>query len=270
MNDTRAQFRALHVAGNPLVMPNPWDVGSARMLAALGAKALGSTSAGAAFFMGRQEGTLSFDEMLDAACALGDATGLPVTADLESCGGDGPDDVARAIKVAAARPIAGASIEDISADGQPFGLTQAIDRVSAAVDAAKDTGLVITARAEAMQWPTGDLEDVCNRISAFAKVGADVVYAPGLGNAEMVRAVVKAAGDVPVNMLVGSNEGAFSVASLANLGVARISTGAALARAAYGAMIDMMRDVLESGRIQYPATTASFDEIQVLLPKSSK
>ena len=93
---------------------------------------------------------------------------------------------------------------------------------------------MITARAEAMQWPTGDLDDVCKRIAGFAAVGADVVYAPGLSNAEMVRTVIKAAGDVPVNVLVGSNVGDFSVASLANLGVARISTGAALARAAYG------------------------------------
>lgn len=267
MSDARARFRALHVPGRPLVMPNPWDVGSARMLAAMGAKALGSTSAGAAFLMGRQEGTLNFDEMLDAACALSDATGLPVTADLESCGGDAPDDVARAIERAAARPIAGASIEDISASGQPFGLAQAVDRVAAAVDAAKGTGLVITARAEAMQWPTGDLDDVCKRIAAFADVGADVVYAPGLGTAETVRAVVKAATDVPVNMLVGSNAGGFSVGSLADLGVARISTGAALARAAYGAMIDMMRDVLQDGHIEYPATTASFEEIEALLPK---
>lgn len=267
MSDTRARFLALHVAGNPLVMPNPWDVGSAQMLASMGAKALGSTSAGAAFFMGRREGTLSFEQMLDAACALGDATGLPVTADLESCGGDAPDDVAHAIRVAAARPLAGASVEDISADGQFFSLTQAVDRVAAAVDAAKGTGLVITARAEAMQWPTGDLNDVCKRISAFAAVGADVVYAPGLGDADMVRVVVKAAGDVPVNMLVGSNQGGFTVPALADLGVARISTGAALARAAYGAMIHMMRGVLDNGDMTYPATTATFDEVEALLPK---
>ncbi|MEO9575843.1 MAG: isocitrate lyase/phosphoenolpyruvate mutase family protein [Tateyamaria sp.] len=264
---SRAEFSDLHVAGKPLVMPNPWDVGSARMLASMGAKALGSTSAGAAFVLGRREGTLSFNEMLDAACALGDATGLPVSADLESCGGDAPKDVARAIKKAAARTISGASIEDISADGRMFDLTEAVDRVAAAVEAAKGTGLVITARAEAMQWPEGDLENVCKRIAGFAQVGADVVYAPGLGNAEMVRAVLSAAGDVPVNMLVGSNKGDFSVRSLADLGVARISTGAALARAAYGAVISMMRDVLDDGQITYPATTATFDEIEALLRK---
>ena len=267
MQSSRAAFLDLHVAGNPLVMPNPWDVGSARMLASMGAKALGSTSAGAAFVLGRREGTLSFDEMLDAACALAEATGLPVTADLESCGGDAPKDVARAIQTAAARPISGASVEDISADGRTFDLTEAVDRVAAAVEAAKGTGLVITARAEAMQWPEGNLDDVCKRIAGFAHAGADVVYAPGLSNAEMVRAVVSAAGGVPVNMLAGGNTGGFSVGVLAELGVARSSTGAALARAAYGAVIDMMRDVLDGGQITYPETTATFDEIEALLPK---
>lgn len=258
-------FRDLHVPGKPLLMPNPWDRGSAVMLRTMGFQALGSTSAGAAFAAGRKEGTLSLNEMLEAAHTVSDASGLPVSADLEHGGGATPDAASNAIRKAASLGIAGASIEDWGPEGVTYPLSQSIARVEAAVAAAKETGLVLTARAEGLQGPEPDLSDVCVRISAFAKAGADVVFAPGLQNAEMVRAVVSAAGGTPVSVILGTPYGALSVSELGNLGVARISLGSSLARAAYGSALTAARNLLESGAFTPPEETFSFDEIEAFL-----
>ncbi|MEL6886274.1 MAG: isocitrate lyase/phosphoenolpyruvate mutase family protein [Pseudomonadota bacterium] len=257
-------FRDLHVPGTPLVMPNPWDAGSARMLANLGARALASTSAGAAFAAGKQDGDLTLDQMIDAARALADATDVPVSADLENGGGDSPEQAAHAMRAAAQAGLAGASIEDLGNDGI-YAFDLALARVKAAVDAAHDTGIVLTARSEGLLTGTLTLAQVCDRITAFAKAGADVVFAPGLKTAQDVQAVIHAAGDTPVSVLVGGNDPDMTVDRLASLGVARISMGSGLARVAYGGMIAMMRGALDTGRFDYPDTTARFADIETLL-----
>ena len=257
-------FRDLHVPGRPLIMPNPWDVGSARMMAKLGAKALASTSAGAAFAKGKRDGELSRDEMIEAARTIADIAPVPVSADLENGGGDTPQDAADAIRAAAAAGLVGASIEDLGDTGiYPF--EQALERVEAAIEAARDSGIVLTARSEGLLVGTLTLEEVCERMTAFARAGADVVFAPGLASAEEVSAVVRAAEDTPVSVLVGGNNPELTVERLASLGVARISVGSGLARAAYGSAIALMRTALSEGRFDYPETTASFAEIEELL-----
>ena len=262
-------FRALHVPGAPLVMPNPWDVGSARMLEALGAKALASTSAGAAFAQGRHDGDLVIDDLLAAATEISNAVSVPVSADLENCGSDSPDAVGNAIRAAGAARLAGASIEDLGKEGDdpiyPFDL--AVQRVEAAIEAARETGIVLTARSEGLLTGTLTLAQVCERITAFAKAGADVVFAPGLKTSEDVQAVVNAAGSTPVSVLVAAPTIDLTVDNLARLGAARISVGSGFARAAYGTVISMMRTALSEGRFDYPDTTATGAEIESLLPK---
>ncbi|WP_432817433.1 isocitrate lyase/PEP mutase family protein [Sulfitobacter sp. JB4-11] len=258
-------FAQLHTSGKPLLMPNPWDAGSAVMLKAMGFQAFGSTSAGAAYTAGRPEGTLSLDEMLDAAETLARVSGLPVSADLENGGSDTPEAAAHAIREVGKRGLAGASIEDCAPGVATYPMALSIARVEAAVAAAKDTGVVLTARAEGLQGDAPDLEDICTRISAFSKAGADVVFAPGLTDADMVRAVVKAAGDTPVSVILGAPYGALTVARLADLGVARISLGSSLARAAYGGALTAARNLLEKGSFALPENTYSFDEIEALL-----
>lgn len=260
------RFRDLHVPGKPLMMPNPWDAGSAAMMEAMGFQALASTSAGAAFSVGLTDGSLNLDGLLDAALILRDATELPVNADLENGGGDSAEDAAAAMTRARAAGLEGASIEDFSGDPATpiYPFAQAVERIEAAIEAASG-GIVLTARAEGLLQPDGDFADVLRRITAFAQAGADVVYAPGLRDADQIRAVVQAAGDTPVNVLLGSNALGLSVADLANLGVARISLGSGPARAAYGAMLSLCHDLLENGRATYPNQTASFTEIETLL-----
>ena len=262
-------FRDLHIPGKPLLMPNPWDVGSAILLQNLGFEALASTSAGAAFARGRRDGDLNLDDMLAAAAAINDATGVPVSADLENGGGNSPEVAADGVAQAAARGLAGVSIEDFSNNAAapiyPFEL--ALERVEAAIAAARGGGIVLTARAEGLLNPAPDFNDILRRVEAFAKAGADVVFAPGLRTADQVRAVVRAAGETPVSVLVGSNSAELSVARLADLGVARISVGSGLARLAYGGVIAMMRHLQQTGDFAYPDTTASFSEIETLLDR---
>lgn len=260
-------FRDLHVPGRPLLMPNPWDAGSARMLASLGFQALASTSAGAAFAMGRRDGDLDLEQLLAAAKSIAEAAPVPVSADLENGGGRSAQAAADAITRAAGLGLAGASIEDFSNEAAapiyPFAL--AVERVEAAVSAARDTGLVLTARAEGLLHPAPDFEDVLRRITAFAQAGADVVFAPGLKTADAVRAVIRAAGETPVSVLVGAPSTELTVARLGTLGAARISVGSGLARVAYGGVIAMMRQLQQSGEFAYPDTTASSAEIEPLL-----
>ena len=262
-----SRFLDLHVPGTPLVMPNPWDVGSAVMLQSLGAQALGSTSAGAAFAAGKQDGALSLDEMLAAAVSVNDATDLPVSADVENGGGDSPEAAANAVARAAGAGLAGVSIEDLGDDARdpiyPFDL--ALARVEAAVEAARRHNIVLTARSEGLLTGTLTLAQVCDRVAAFARAGADVVFAPGLSSADDVGAVLSAAGDTPVSVLVGGINSDLTVPNLAQLGVARISVGSALARAAYGSALSVMRAALTEGTFAYPDTTASFADISALL-----
>jgi 2-methylisocitrate lyase-like PEP mutase family enzyme len=260
-------FAALHIPGTPLLMPNPWDAGSAVMLKTLGFQALGSTSAGAAFAAGRREGALSLSEMLHAARAIKQASGLPVSADLENGGGDNPDAVDHAIREAGALGLDGASIEDLAADGTTYPLNTSIARVEAAVAAARDSGVVLTARAEGLIGNAPDIADVCTRIAAFARAGADVVFAPGLRDAAMVKEIMDAANGTPVSVILGGRYAELTVASLSNLGVARISLGSSLARAAYGAALRSAHKFLKTGDYIVPEDTFSFEEIEALLPR---
>ncbi len=259
-----AAFQALHARPGAFVMPNPWDAGTARILAALGFEALATTSAGLAFALGRRdgEGAVSRDETLANAREIVDATALPVSADLENGFGDSPDDAAETIRLAAAAGLVGGSIEDATGDrARPvYDAAQAQERVIAAVAAARALPFpfMLSARAENFLHGRPDLDDTIRRLQSFERAGADVLYAPGLPDLDAVRAVCGAVG-CPVNVLAGSNP-AFTVAALADAGVRRISLGSALNRAALGALVRAAREVMEHGTFDFARGALPFAE----------
>jgi len=224
-------FGELHRPGTPLVMPNPWDVGTARVLATLGFAALATTSSGHAATLGKLDGEVGRDAAVAHGAELAAAVPVPVSADLENGFADDPAGVAATVEAAAATPLAGCSIEDRGPDGI-YAADLAVERVAAAVAAAGGR-LVLTARAEAFLLPDADLAEVIGRLQRFAEAGADVVYAPGLVRPADIAAVVSEV-DAPVNVLL--RPGGPSVAELADLGVARISVGGAFAFACLGAL----------------------------------
>ena len=246
-----AAFRALHHEGC-FVLPNPWDEGSARILAHLGFKALASTSAGAAWSMGRPDGGVGLDEMLAHLQMLADATDLPLNADFLNGFADHPEAVAANVERAVQTGVAGLSIEDSTgrADEPLYDLELAIARIKAARDAIDQTGsgVVLTARCEAFLVGRHDLPEVLGRLKAYARAGADCLYAPGLPDLEAVGEVVRAADLLPVNAII-SRPG-FTVPQLREAGVRRVSVGGALARAAYGAFIAAARQIGEDGAFQ--------------------
>lgn len=238
-------FLDLHVPGRPLLMPNPWDVGSARILAHLGFPALATTSSGFAATLGRFDGSVTRDEAIEHAAAIAAAVDVPVSADLENGFADDPAGVAETVRLARAAGLAGCSVEDATGrDDEPiYDATLAAERVAAAVEAAGD-GFVITARAENLLHGRADLDDTIARLQSFAAAGAHVLYAPGLATPEQIRAVVTAV-ERPVNVLALA--AAPPVAELAELGVARISVGGGFAFAALGALVTAGRELLEEG-----------------------
>ncbi|HVU93551.1 MAG TPA: isocitrate lyase/phosphoenolpyruvate mutase family protein [Jatrophihabitans sp.] len=246
-------FLDLHVPGRPLLIPNPWDAGSARILAALGFRALATTSSGMAATLGRFDGSVSREEAIASAAAIVQAVEVPVSADLENGFADDPAGVAETVRLARAAGLAGCSIEDSTGrpDDPIYDAALAAERVAAAVDAAGD-GFVITARAENLLWGRDDLPDTIARLQRFEAAGAHVLYAPGLGPAEQIRAVVEAVGR-PVNVL--ARPGVPPVAELAELGVARVSVGGAFAFAALGALVEAGRELLDEGTYGYLART---------------
>jgi len=250
IDETRSAFRALHRPGEPLVMPNAWDAGSARLFASLGFAAIATTSSGFAATLGRGDGQVSRDEALTHTAALVAATALPVNADLEDCFADDPAGVAATITAAAAAGAAGASVEDFGRDdARPIhDIGLATERVAAAVEAARPSGLVLTARAENLIHGVRDLDDTIRRLQAFQEAGADVLYAPGLFTIEDVRAVVTSV-DRPVNVLLLG--GGPDVRALAEAGVARVSVGGTLAWVAWGAVADAAGELLASGTQGY-------------------
>ncbi|WP_440468549.1 isocitrate lyase/phosphoenolpyruvate mutase family protein [Pseudomonas sp. YH-1] len=264
-----AAFRALHQRDGLFVLPNPWDAGSAKMLAHLGFEALATTSAGLAFALGRRdaEGTVSRDEALANAREIVEATSLPVAADLENGYGDTPDDCAETIRLAAACGLVGGSIED--ATGRPdtpiYPLELAVERVAAAVQAARALPFTFTLAARAENFLHGrvDLDDTIRRLVAFAEAGADVLYAPGLKTREEISAVVQAVAPRPVNVLVGSPAVQLSLEELAELGVKRVSVGSTLARAAYGAFFSAS-EALAKGDLKPMHGAMPFDRINGL------
>jgi len=240
--------------GRPLLLPNPWDLGSARLLASLGFEALATTSSGFAASLGRLDYTVSREEALEHAAAIAAGVDLPVSADLENGFGDDPEHVAETVRLAAAAGLAGCSIEDATGrDGDPiYAMDQAVARIEAAVGAARAARapFVLTARAENHLHGRDDLGDTIARLQAFEAAGADVLYAPGLASIQDIRLVVRSVGR-PVNVL--AHAGAPPVAELARAGVRRVSVGGAFAFAALGALAAAGRELLEDGTYGFSA-----------------
>lgn len=242
----RAAFKALHAEGC-FVLPNPWDVGSAVILERLGFKALASTSAGMAWAMGRADGQVSLDEVLLHLSQLAHATSLPLNADFENGFADRPEEVAANVALAVDTGIAGLSVEDY-AGGEATGLYDfglAVERVAAAREAIDKTatGVVLTARSEGFIRGAPDLDETIRRLRAYSDAGADCLYAPGIRDEAQIRAVVFGVGPKPVNVLSPG----LPVASLADLGVRRISLGGALAGAAFGEFLRVAQEIANEG-----------------------
>lgn len=265
VEDRRRRFRALHERGHAFVMPNAWDAGSARILTALGFEAIGTTSAGYAFATGRRdsEGMLSRAEVIANAEEIAAATHLPVSADLESGFGVEPEVCAETVRAAVSAGLAGGSIEDTTGrtEAPIFPFEHAVERVRAAVEAAKGTGFVLTARAENFICGRPDLEDTLRRLTAFAEAGADVVYAPGLPDLGAISRACAEAGR-PVNVVMGLSGPSWTVETLSTAGVTRISTGGSLARAALGALIRGAREIRETGSFGYASQAVPDAEIR--------
>ena len=261
-------FRALHEAEGAFVIPNPWDVGSAKMLESLGFKALATTSAGQAFSAGVPEGFTTNQDVLEHCYLLSEATDIPVSADLEMGFGDSPKEVAETIRLVAPTGVAGCSIEDHTGRlTEPiYDFEFAVERIAAAVEAARglEHDFVITARAENYLHDRPFLDDTIKRLQAFEEAGADVLYASGLPDLESIRTVCKAV-NKPVNVVMGMPGKTFSVSELAQAGVKRISVGSAFARLAYGAMFEAVQEIQDSGTFTFADRAAGFAEIEKLL-----
>jgi 2-methylisocitrate lyase-like PEP mutase family enzyme len=273
--DKATRLRALHARPGAFVIPNPWDAGSARILASLGFEALATTSAGFAFSIGRkdQAGAVSRDEILANAKDIVDATDLPVAADLEAGFGQTTRDVAETIRGAAAAGLVGGSIEDATYDPRNpiYEISEAVDRVAAAVEASRALPFpfTFTARAENFLFGRRDLDDTIRRLQAFEKAGADVLYAPGLNDLDMIRTVCSSVSK-PINVVMGLRGRSFSVAELASAGVRRISVGSALGRAAYGALIRAAREMKDKGTFGFANDAVPFAEIDALMPTTTR
>lgn len=260
-----AAFRALHERPGAFVIPNPWDVGSARLLAHLGFEALATSSAGYAFSIGQTDGTVGRERMLEHVAALVAATELPVSADLENGFGAAPETCAETIRLAAATGLAGGSIEDFSGEAATiYPLELATERVRAAAEAARalPRPFTLTARAENFLHGRRDLADTIRRLQAYQEAGADVLYAPALTSREEIAAVVGAV-DRPVNVLALAGM-PFTLADYTAMGVRRVSIGSALARAAFGAALRAAREMREQGSFGFTATAASMAEISAV------
>lgn len=250
-----AAFLALHRKGDPLLQPNAFDAGSARLLASLGFAAVATTSSGFAATLGRKDGTVPREDVLAHCRAMAAAVDIPVAADTENCFADDPDGVAGTVDQVAGTGVAGCSVEDYAREaGELYDAGLATERVAAAVEAARRSGrLVLTARAEGLLYG-GELADVIARLQAFQEAGADVLFAPGLRTAADIRAVVTSV-DRPVNVLVFASSPRLS--ELAELGVARISVGGSFAWAAYAALVEAATELRESGTYGYADRAAA-------------
>jgi 2-methylisocitrate lyase-like PEP mutase family enzyme len=246
------RFLALHRGEQPLLLPNPWDPGSAKLLASLGFEALATTSSGAAATLGRLDGGMSREDALASAAAIVEATDLPVNADLENGFDDDPEGVAETLRLALAAGLAGASIEDYSGHGEEpiYAIERAAERVAAAAETAHGgaSRLVLTARAENHLRGVDDLADTIARLQAYQEAGADVLYAPGLSSLEQIRQVVSSV-DLPVNVLAWP--GIPPVPELAAAGVKRISVGGAFAFAALAGAVEAAQELLDEGTYGY-------------------
>jgi 2-methylisocitrate lyase-like PEP mutase family enzyme len=258
VSDRRDRFRELHARERVFVLPNPWDVGSARLLAAAGAEALATTSAGFAWSLGRLDQAVTRDELVEHVARLAEATPLPLNVDSEHGFPDARGGVAETVSLLADAGAAGFSIEDYDpvADG-----IEDVEAVAAriAVAAGAAQGMVLTARAENHLYGVDDLDDTIARLLAYREAGADVVYAPGLSDLDQIARLVDAVG-VPVNVLALPNGP--TVAELGGVGVRRVSTGGSLAKAAYGALLEGARELFTDGTSRYVGRAASSDALR--------
>ena len=262
------RFRALHEAPGIFVMPNPWDLGSARLLAGLGFKALATSSYASAVVLGRRDGALSRDEALGHARSIVEATELPVAADLEDGFVENPKGVAETIRLAAATGLVGGSIEDSTGDAaHPFyDFAQSVERVAAAAEAARSLSFpfTLTARSENFIRGNPDLDDTIRRLQAYEAAGADVLFAPGLPDLAAVKTVC-AAVKKPVNFMNGLAGKSFPVAALAEAGVRRISVGAALHRAAFAGLLSAAREIAREGTFGFADTLPTSAQVYQIM-----
>jgi len=257
-------FRALHQRDGAFIIPNPWDVGTARLLAHLGFEALATTSAGCAFSAGQRDGTIGRARTIEHVEAIASATDLPASADLENGYGDLPEVVAETIRLAAATGIVGGSIEDATgrSDQPIYEKDHAAERVRAAAAAARALAFpfTLTARAENYLHGRPDLRDTIARLQAYQDAGADVLYAPGLASKDDIATVVRSVGR-PVNVLMGLQGVQLGLDELAAIGVKRVSVGGALCRTALGAFLRAAREMRDHGTFKFARDAVSFREL---------
>lgn len=266
-------FRALHERDRAFIIPNPWDVGTARLLEHLGFEALATTSAGYAFSVGKPDYGVGRDEMIAHVEALAAATDLPVSADLENCWGDSPKGIAETIRMAAAAGVVGGSIEDTTnqPDDPIFELGAAVERVEAAVEAARALPFpfTLTARSENYLWGRKELKDTIERLQAYEKAGADVLYAPGLTTREEISSVVSSV-EQPVNVLMSIVGVDLSLEDLSALGVRRVSVGGSLARTALGAFLRAVEEMKTRGTFTYAGAAANYASLNDMFREAER
>lgn len=257
-------FRALHERDAAFIIPNPWDIGAARLLAHLGFEALATTSAGYSFSIGQRDNNVGREKMIAHIRDIVDAAGLPVSADLENGFGDDPETAAETIRLGAEAGLVGGSIEDSTTtqDDPIYELEHAAERVRAAAEVVRSLGFpfMLTARSENYLFGRRDLDDTIKRLQAYQEAGANVLYAPGLSSKDEIAAVV-ASLDRPVNVLAGAG---VSVAELSEIGVKRISAGSGLTRAALGAFLRAAREMKEHGTFTFLDDAVSFRDITLM------
>lgn len=260
-------FRALHQRDSAFIIPNPWDIGTARLLAQIGFEALATTSAGYAFSVGQQDNRIGRDEMLAHVSAIAGATDLPVSADLENGFGDDPKNVAETIRLAAATGLVGGSIEDSTRglDTPVYEYELAVERIRAAAEVVRklDFPFTLTARAENYLVGRRDLPDTIRRLQGYQEAGADVLYAPGLTSRDEIAAIVSSV-DRPVNVVMGLQGVGLSLAELSQLGVKRVSVGSALSRAALGAFLRAAREMREHGTFEFADEAVSYRDLSAM------
>ncbi len=273
--DKAMAFQALHSRRQPLILPNPWDAGSAKILTSMGFEALATTSAGLAFSLGRRdaEGALSRGEILANARSIVEATHLPVSADLENGFGDSPEEVSKTIRMAADIGLVGGSIEDATGNPQApiYEFSLALERVIAGVEAARSLSFpfVFVARAENFSAGITDLDDTIRRLIAFEQAGADVLFAPSLPNLNAIKLVCEAL-QKPVNVVMGLAGSTLTVDELAEVGVRRVSLGSSFARAALGEFIRAAEEVKTMGTFNFANNAISFQEVNSLMAPIQK
>jgi 2-methylisocitrate lyase-like PEP mutase family enzyme len=268
--DKARQFQSLHQRKNPLLIPNPWDIGSARILAALGFEALATSSAASAAALGRRDGCIAREEAIVHARSIASATDLPVSADLENGFGHEPSVVVKTILLAAETGLVGASIEDSTGDKDKplFDIGHATERIAAAMEAARSLPFpfTLTARSENFFRGNGNLDETIRRLIAYEGAGADVLFAPAAPDLAAVRAVC-AAVSKPVNFMVGVRGKSFTVAELADAGVKRISFASSFYRAAMTGLVDAAREVKEHGTFRYLDHMLTTPELNRFFPE---